>query len=121
LPDEQEEMLIAFVRAQVGRVLRLPAEHVIDQRHRLMDLGVDSLMAVELRNRLQTGLGLTSTLPATLIFDYPDHCRHCGLFAGAVGRWGSGGGGNGRTRRFLSPTLPPTSKTSLTTKWKPCC
>jgi acyl transferase domain-containing protein/SAM-dependent methyltransferase/acyl carrier protein len=71
LPDEQEEMLIAFVRAQVGRVLRLPAEHVIDQRHRLMDLGVDSLMAVELRNRLQTGLDLASTLPATLIFDYP--------------------------------------------------
>jgi len=71
LPDEQEEMLTAFVRAQVARILRLPADHVIDQRHRLMDLGVDSLMAVELRNRLQTGLGLSGTLPATLIFDYP--------------------------------------------------
>jgi hypothetical protein len=28
-------------------------------------------MAVELRNRLGTGLGLKRSLPATLIFDYP--------------------------------------------------
>lgn len=70
LPDERREQLTAFVREQVASVLRAPAA-TLNPRHRLMDIGVDSLMAVELRNRLQTGLGLGQTIPATLMFDYP--------------------------------------------------
>ena len=71
LPDEQHEMLVAYVRDVVSAVLRLDPARPPDRRHRLMDLGIDSLMAVELRNRLGVGLGMTKTLPATLMFDHP--------------------------------------------------
>jgi acyl carrier protein len=71
LPDEQLELLIDFVRGHVARILRLDPGEPLDRRARLMDIGVDSLMAVELRSRLSSGLGLAQPLPATLIFDYP--------------------------------------------------
>jgi acyl transferase domain-containing protein/SAM-dependent methyltransferase/acyl carrier protein len=67
---EARELLTEFVLGNVARVLRLePGALGTDQR--LMDLGVDSLMAVELRNLLMSGLQLERKLPATLIFDYP--------------------------------------------------
>ncbi len=71
LPDERLELLVDFVQQHVARILRHDVTDQIDRRARLMDIGVDSLMAVELRGRLSNALGLSQTLPATLIFDYP--------------------------------------------------
>ena len=71
-PAARRELLETFVREQVAQVLRLaPAR--IDREAPLTNLGIDSLMGLELRNRLEAGLGLT--LSATLIWAYPTITR----------------------------------------------
>ena len=71
VPDEQLDLLRDFVRDTVMHVLRLPLADAPGRNDRLMDLGMDSLMAVQLRNLLGTGLALDRRLPATLMFDHP--------------------------------------------------
>jgi hypothetical protein len=69
--DERGANLVDFVLLQVAQVLRMGSSHRPNRRSRLMDLGIDSLVAVELRNRLGKALELPDRLPASLIFDYP--------------------------------------------------
>lgn len=71
LPADRLELVRGFVRERVMRVLRLSAADEPGRNERLMDLGFDSLMAVQLRNLLSGGLGLDKPLPATVMFDYP--------------------------------------------------
>ena len=82
--SEQREQLVELVRSRTMKVLRRDPSDLIDRRHRLMDLGIDSLMAVELRNALSADLGLPRALPATLIFDYPSVEAIAGYLASRV-------------------------------------
>jgi acyl transferase domain-containing protein/SAM-dependent methyltransferase len=69
--DERHVRMLDFVQQQVAHVLRMDSNQIPGRRTRLMDLGIDSLLAVELRNRLGMALKLSGQLPASLIFDYP--------------------------------------------------
>lgn len=68
-PEEQRGILFSHVTREVSRVLGLDEGEELPAETGFFDLGIDSLTAVELRNRLQASLG--SVLPTTLIFDYP--------------------------------------------------
>jgi acyl carrier protein len=59
----------AHVRSAVANVLGFDREHPIDPRQGFFKLGMTSLMAVELRRRLEHSLG--RPLPPTLAFEYP--------------------------------------------------
>jgi acyl transferase domain-containing protein/SAM-dependent methyltransferase len=97
LPSEREGLLAAHVRRRVMEVLRLDTAHTPGLEDRLMQLGFDSLMAMQLRNRLASDLGLATRLPATLVFDHPT-CRSLGTFL--AGRLDTG-------RRTATPEAPP--------------
>lgn len=66
LPVPQIEQLI---RETVATILGLSSYLEVDREKGLFDLGVDSLMAVDIKNRLEKVLG--RKLRATIAFDYP--------------------------------------------------
>jgi acyl carrier protein len=78
---ERRDALTVWLRQQVAAVLRLEAERIpIDKT--LRSLGLDSLMALELRNRLERHLGLT--LSATLVWNYPTVSAMAALLEGRL-------------------------------------
>ena len=68
-PAGRRTLLVNYVATLVAAILKMKSADLIKPRQRLFDAGLDSLMAIELRNSLATGLG--RTLRSTLIFDYP--------------------------------------------------
>ena len=65
-----EDLLVSFLQQEVQAVLRLPAAP--EPTVGFFDLGMDSLMAVELRNRLNRAFADEYAVPNTVVFDYPD-------------------------------------------------
>ena len=68
-PGQQHALLLDFVTATARQVIGLDASDSLGLDTPLMEMGMDSLMSVEMRNHL--GKALDASLPVSLLFNYP--------------------------------------------------
>ena len=68
-PAARQRLLTSLLREELQALL--DSEEAPGAEERLLDIGMDSLAIVELRDRLQRHVGSQWELPATLVFDYP--------------------------------------------------
>ncbi|WP_426752692.1 amino acid adenylation domain-containing protein [Myxococcus sp. Y35] len=67
--SRRRQLVMDYVRDQVAWMRGAGTSASIDPTRGFHELGIDSLAALQLKNRLQSGLGVS--LPATLVFNYP--------------------------------------------------
>jgi len=67
--SRRRDVVLDHVRREAAHILGLDAKG-IDPEQGLFEMGMDSLMSVELKGRLETAVG--GTLPSTLTFNYPN-------------------------------------------------
>ena len=70
-PETRSKIALEYVRKITKQVLGLSLDEKVDDQKGFFEMGMDSLMATELRNRLQNALGDRCILKSTLAFDYP--------------------------------------------------
>ena len=101
-PGNRRRVLAAYLDEQARLALGLDPQIPLDPRRPLSELGLDSLMAIELRSRLSSAAG--QVLPATVLFDYPTIESLAGYLAGEVLNLTPGSGTNDHDPATAEPS-----------------
>ena len=114
-PGDRIDLLRDFVRQRVVRVLRRDATDPPDRHDRLTDLGLDSLMAVQLRGKLGSGAWLRHRAAGDSNVRL-SHDRQVGRLppAAAVPRGGAFGGANPQAVAEAPTPLGPAAVAAMT-------
>ena len=80
--EERESALAELVRRTAAEVLGHADPSAVTDDRRFVELGLDSVSAVDIRNRLSLTTGLS--LPATLVFDHPTVPETCAFLSRAL-------------------------------------
>ena len=114
-----KDLLVPFVQQAVQAVLRLPSPP--SPTVGFFDLGMDSLMSVELRNRLNRALSGAYVVSNTAVFDYPNVNSLADHLAGELGE----ASGTGTPEPLPVPSVPgrarvppPTTRPSRSLGWR---
>ena len=86
--NNRQEILKEYIRGQVARLLGLSSSQLPQVNLGFMEMGMDSLTTVELKNRLQDQLGIA--LPGTVAIEYPTIEKLSQYIAEEVMGWKSG-------------------------------
>jgi len=88
LPEsERMGRLAVYVQDEVSAVMKLEPGQRPGLKQGFFEMGMDSIMSVELRRRLERLFG--TSLPATIAFDCPNVQALADHIAGIVLKWGS--------------------------------
>jgi myxalamid-type polyketide synthase MxaE and MxaD len=69
-PATHRDVVVAYLRDEVARALGVARPEAVDVGQGLFEMGMDSLMSVELKARIEVAVGVA--LPSTLTFNYPN-------------------------------------------------
>ena len=81
--EEREAVFVEFLQHELQAIMRMPS--LPNPGVEFSDLGMDSLMAVALRNNINSALKGIYVAPNTVVFDYPSIARLAAYLTGEVG------------------------------------